>query len=269
MALVAELLPGYFLISSSRVLRAAPRSPIVSCALAMESMASGAFGLSGQEVSSFLCADDGVLVVALAGIGHADPVLRIGRERAARIGDEEALHRGDRERVVAELELVERRLVGLRLGLRRLGIGALRRRRRRLLGRGGLLLARLLEPAQAGVDVEVELLLAAFRRLDLVADDLELAAHARHVAAQGLDLRGEVEQRAAVRAAVRGFLRRGFGLAQARLGRLAVGLDLLAQQLDAPARLVVVEQALGNGGARRQNGEDPECQRPQHQYSPP
>ncbi len=34
----------------------APRSPIVSCALAMESIASGAFGLSGQEASSFLCA---------------------------------------------------------------------------------------------------------------------------------------------------------------------------------------------------------------------
>jgi hypothetical protein len=45
-------------------------------------------------------------------VRHADPVLRVRRERAVRVGDEEALHRRDRERIVAELELVERGLVG-------------------------------------------------------------------------------------------------------------------------------------------------------------
>src|SRR5437764_6115182 len=53
---------------------------------------------------------DRLLVIAAAGIGHADPVLGVRRELARRVGDEKALHRRDGERVVAELELVERRL---------------------------------------------------------------------------------------------------------------------------------------------------------------
>jgi hypothetical protein len=104
-----------------------------------------------------------------------------------------------------------------------------------------LLLAELFELAQPGVDVEVELLLARLSRIGLVAEHFELAAHARNFAAQGLDLAGELEQRPAVGGAVDGFLRRRLRLQKTRLGRPAVGLDLLAQELDAPARLVVIE----------------------------
>src|SRR4051794_29645366 len=50
---------------------------------------------------------DRALVIALAGIGHADPVLRVGREAALGIGHHEALHGRHRKRVVAQLELVK------------------------------------------------------------------------------------------------------------------------------------------------------------------
>ena len=47
---------GYLATSSSRVFCAARRSPMVSCELAMESIASGALSLSGQVLSSLRCA---------------------------------------------------------------------------------------------------------------------------------------------------------------------------------------------------------------------
>jgi len=62
---------------------------------------------------------------------------------------------------------------------------------------------------------------------------------------------------------LRGALRLGHAL----VDRLLVGLELLAQQLDAPARLVVVEQ-LGARGRRRGRGEQDEEREAPHQYSP-
>ena len=76
------------------------------------------------------------------------------------------------------------------------------------------------------------------RGLGLVAEHLELAAHLRDLAAQALDRVREIEQRGTVGGRRRG----GFGLGDALVGRFAVRLDLLAQELDAAARLVVVEQ---------------------------
>src|ERR1041384_7150287 len=111
-------------MTSSSVFCAFLRSPIASCGLPMASRdARGvrflAFGPGGWELA---LRGDRALVVALAGLRHADPVLGVRRERAVRVGDEKALHRRDRERVVAELELVERGLVGAHLaGLLRFG----------------------------------------------------------------------------------------------------------------------------------------------------
>src|SRR3954471_3028728 len=62
-----------------------------------------AVGPCGEQLS---LRRDGGLVVALPRVRHADPVLGVGRELARGIGGEEALHRRDRERIVAELELV-------------------------------------------------------------------------------------------------------------------------------------------------------------------
>src|SRR5262245_14812506 len=56
LALIAELDAGYLAMRSSRVFWADLRSPMVSCALAIDSMASGAFGLSGQPARSLRCA---------------------------------------------------------------------------------------------------------------------------------------------------------------------------------------------------------------------
>src|SRR5262245_5596206 len=91
------------------------------------------------------------LVVAHRVVGVADPVLRRGHQLAAREARHEVLEVGDRELVVAELELIKRSLV-------------------RLLLRGGAALALahlvlelglgLLDPAQAGVQVDVQVLLS-------------------------------------------------------------------------------------------------------------
>src|SRR5262249_19450313 len=57
LALAAALDFGYLAIRSSRGFCALLRSPIVSWELAMESMASGAFSLSGQAERSLRCAE--------------------------------------------------------------------------------------------------------------------------------------------------------------------------------------------------------------------
>src|SRR6185436_8704042 len=49
-----------------------------------------AFGPGGEQLA---LRSDRRLVVALPRVRHADPVLRVRRELAVRIGDEEALHR--------------------------------------------------------------------------------------------------------------------------------------------------------------------------------
>ena len=115
----------------------------------------------------------------------------------------------------------------------------------------------------ARVDVEVEVLLAAVGGLRLVAEHLELAAHARELVIEGFDLRRELDQRAAVRGA--GERRLDF---LQLLGDLALIFgELLPQQLDAPARLVVVEQALRRG-IERHGAADEEREASEHQYSP-
>src|SRR5436853_498494 len=206
---------------------------------------------------------DRAFVVALPGVSHADPVLRIGRERAAGIGHQEALHRRDRHRVVAELELVERRLVGLRLA--RGSPFDLAGGRWRLVGARSLLLARLLELPQARVDVDVQVFLPPVGGLDLVGEDLDLPADARDFGAQPLQLPGEIEQRAALAG-------RGLELAKAIFERLLARLDLLAQQLDAATRFVIVEKPLrerrpGERAAEREGG-SLAYPWPAHQYSP-
>src|SRR5207244_4047040 len=59
-----------------------------------------AVGPGGEQLS---LRGDRRLVVALAGVRHADPVLRVRRELARGIRHQDALHRGNGERVVAEL----------------------------------------------------------------------------------------------------------------------------------------------------------------------
>src|SRR5882762_1620709 len=116
----------------------------------------GRLGIVRPELDHLLLGRDGGLVVAHRVVGVADPVLRRGQELAGREIGHEILEAGDRELVVAELELVERQLVGLLLG-----------------GRAALALAQLvlqlrlslLELSQAVVQVDVEVLLAP---LDLV-----------------------------------------------------------------------------------------------------
>ena len=263
-ALVAELLAGY--LRDQLFQRLARR-----CAVAHRFLRAGdgehrvgrlrAVGPAGEQLA---LRGDRALVVALAGMRHADPVLRVRRERAVRVGDEEALHRRDRERVVAELELVERRLVGL-------GLAAARARpRRRPAGFSGArapALARLLELAQARVDVEVELLLARFGGLGLVGEHLELAAHRARSSPRSVSIwRGELEQRAAVGRALR---RAASAFARRSSVALRFGLELLAQELDAPARLVVVEQLGERAGSAAAAGEQDEEREAPHQYSPP
>src|SRR3989475_12994761 len=72
-------------------------------------------GILGPELDHPLLGGDRGLVVAHGIVGVADPVLRRGHELAARETGHEVLEVGDRELVVAELELVERRLVRLLL----------------------------------------------------------------------------------------------------------------------------------------------------------
>src|SRR3981189_3207854 len=76
----------------------------------------GRLRVVGRELDHFLLGGDGGLVVAHRVVGVADPVLRRGQEVAAREIGHEILEAGDGELVVAELELVERQLVGLLLG---------------------------------------------------------------------------------------------------------------------------------------------------------
>ena len=235
--------------------------------------ASGAFVALGPRGEKLALRGDRALVVALAGVRHADPVLRVRRERAVRIRHEEALHRRDRERIVAELELVERGLVGahlarlLRLGGRGTLLPRLRSGRGGRSGGGRLLLASLLELADARVDVEVQVLLPLVRDLDLVRRHLELAAHLRDVGAQRFDLAREVEHRGAVGRPGD----RGLDLRHALLDQPVLLEQLLAQGLHAAARFVVVEQALREAGRGGKKGEQRREHRPResaHQYSP-
>jgi hypothetical protein len=96
-----------------------------------------------------------------------------------------------------------------------------------------------------------------------VRGDLELAAHAGDLAAQQVDLVGELHHRAAVG----GGADRRLDLRQALLHQALAFARLLAQRLYAPARLVVVEQALRECGRGGKAGQDAE-RGADHQNSP-
>src|SRR5262245_48708565 len=132
----------------------------------------GRLGILGPQPYDLLLRGDRRLVVAHRVIGVADPVLRRGHQLAAREVRHEILEAGDRELVVAQLELVERRLVRLLLG----GCAALALRHLVL-----ELRLRLLDAAEPRVEVDVEVLLAPLERLGLVREHLDLAAQLRHV----------------------------------------------------------------------------------------
>jgi len=96
-----------------------------------------------------------------------------------------------------------------------------------------------------------------------MSEHLDLAAHAGDVVAQLLHLRGELEQRAAV-------ARELLDLRQPLVDAAVLRLEALAQQLDAPARLLVVEQGGERlpGEGKRDDGEGDPAQH-EAQYSPP
>src|SRR5258707_5932979 len=204
----------------------------------------GRLRVVGPELDHFLLRGDGGLVVAHRVVGVADPVLRRGQEVAAREIGHEILEAGDGELVVAELELVERQLVGLLLR-----------------GRAALALAqlvlqlrlRLLEPSQAVVQVDVEVLLAPLERLGLVRQHLDRPGQLCNVLLQRCDQLCEVDQAVLARRIQRPKPRvdRGKTLLDGLLARL----DLVPQLEDLLARLVVVEQGRV-GRAREERGPD-------------
>src|SRR5258706_7199406 len=205
------------------------------------------------ELDHFLLGGDGGLVVAHRVIGVADPVLRRGQEIAAREIVHEILEAGDGELVVAELELVERQLVGLLLG-----------------GRAAFALAqlvlqlrlRLLELSQAVVQVDVEVLLAALERLGLVREHLDRPAQLCDVLLERFDQLREIDDAVLARRIQRPKPR--VDRREALLDGLLARLDLVPQLEDLLARLVVVEQGRV-GRAREERGpyekRDPQAHR--------
>src|SRR6266852_3057877 len=183
------------------------------------------------ELDHFLLGGDGGLVVAHRVVGVADPVLRRGQEVAAGEIGHEILEARDGELLVAELELVERQLVGLLLG-----------------GRAALALAqlvlqlrlRLLELSQAVVQVDVEVLLAPLERLGLVREHLDRPAQLCDVLLERFDQLGEVDDAVLARRIQCPEPR--VDRREALLDRLLARLDLVPQLEDLLARLVVVEQ---------------------------
>src|SRR5258706_12561900 len=183
------------------------------------------------ELDHFLLGGDGGLVVAHRVIGVADPVVREWQEVAARESVHEILEAGGGELVVAELELVERQLVGLLLG------------GRAALALGELVLQlrlRLLELSQAVVQVDVEVLLAPLERLGLVRQHLDRPAQLCDVLLERLDQLGEIDDAVLARRIQRPKPR--VDRRQTLLDGLLARLDLVPQLEDLLARLVVVEQ---------------------------
>src|SRR2546422_5568119 len=207
----------------------------------------GRLGILGPELDHPLLGGDRGLVVAHGIVGVADPVLRRGHELAARETGHEVLEVGDRELVVAELELVERRLV--RLLLR--GCAAL------ALAQFVLQLRlRLLESSQAVVQVDVEVFLPPFEGFRLVREHFDLPAQLGDVLLERIDQLGEIDG---------AVLPGGVHLRKARvdrrkafLDRLLAALDLVPQLDDLPARLVVVEQGrVGEKGHEKRPEKNP------------
>jgi hypothetical protein len=188
-------------------------------------------------------------VVLHVGVADADPVARIGCQRARGIVLHERPEGVDRGRKVVAPEEVRGGVVGLRfarlvvLGRR---LGRLRGRRdagvgRRLRRRGR---ATSLEPLESRVEVEVEVALALLHLLVLVGEDLELPAQARDLGIELVELAHQLDHADVADA----FLE----ACDARLVVLALLAELLAQALDAPAGLVVVEEARSRGNRRRE-----------------
>src|SRR5258705_10313550 len=217
----------------------------------------GRLRVIGPELDHFLLGGDGGLIVAHRVVGVADPVLRRGQEVAAREIGHEILEAGDGELVVAELELVERQLVGLLLG-----------------GRAALALAqlvlqlrlRLLELSQAVVQVDVEVLLAPLERLGLVREHLDRPAQLCDVLLQRFDQLCEVDQAVLARRIQRPKPRVDRG--ETLLDGLLARLDLVPQLEDLLARLVVVEQGRV-GRAREERGPDEKRDPQAHRLSIP
>ena len=100
--------PGYFCVTSCSVARAAANCFCSNCVKPSLSSASGALRESGHFLTDGAKGAGGGLVVALHVVGLAQPVLRIVGQRARRIGAEEVLEAGDRHRVAAGLQRIER-----------------------------------------------------------------------------------------------------------------------------------------------------------------
>src|SRR5258706_1261981 len=191
----------------------------------------GGLRVVGPELDHFLLGGDGGLVVAHRVIGVADPVLRRGQEVAAREIGHEILEAGDGELVVAELELVERQLVGLLLcGRPAIALGELVLQLR----------LRLLELPQAVVQGDVEVLLAALERLGLVREHLDRPAQLCDVLLERFDQLREIDDAVLARRIQRPKPR--VDRREALLDGLLARLDLVPQLEDLLARLVVVEQ---------------------------
>src|SRR5258706_1954620 len=186
-------------------------------------------------------------IVAHVGVADADPVVRVRGERARRIVLHEGAEGVDRGRKVVAAKEVRRRVVGLdlarlvllgrrpwsgRIGARGKPYAGIHRRRRPGGGRAAF------EALQPRIEVQVEIALALLHLLVLVAEDLELPAQARHLGVDLLELAHQLDHADVADA-----------LLEAGDARLVVEPllhELLAQQLDAPSRLlVVVEPGLG------------------------
>src|SRR5258705_5362044 len=193
-----------------------------------------------------------VAVVAHVGVADADPVARIRRERARRIVLHERAERIDRGGEVVAAKEVRGGVVRLHLaGLVVAARNARGRARRAALHRrgraGGARGRAALEALEARVEVEVEVALALLDLLVLVGEHLELPAQARDLGVHALELAHQLDDPDAADRLLEAL--------DARLVVLALLRQVLLQQLDAPARLVVVEEAGvgGSGGRQREH----------------
>src|SRR5258706_3113129 len=182
-------------------------------------------------------------IVAHVGVADADPVVRVRGERARRIVLHEGAEGVDRGRKVVAAKEVRRRVVGLDLARlvvlgRRPWRGRLRARGQAYPGlhprpppRGGLAAFEALQPR---IEVQVEIALALLHLLVLVVQDLQLPPQARPLGVDLLELAHQLDHADVADA-----------LLEAGDARLVVEPllhELLAQQLDAPSRLLVVEE---------------------------
>ena len=150
--------------------------------------------------------------IVLAGVLRvADPILRGRRERALRIIFDEAREIRDGPAIIAALELVERGVVrallhgrvARRSHRRRSATRRnVRRRERRSVARDRTrrrrpfspCLRRAFELAQPRIEIDVEIALALLRLLELVGQHFLLAAQARDVRSDLLDLVEEIDE---------------------------------------------------------------------------